>query len=341
MDVRIVQERRLGRAPHTHEALPMHDAPHKMSDPPHAKVFIEGRYRKLSRDLPQTVFFCPECKGHPRRRKGCARCEGFGKLTRDSVQELIGWVVGAAFKTRKNKFHGAGREDVDVRMLGEGRPFVMEMVNPKVLDVDLAAVEDEVNRRNAGRLEVRGLHWTEKSRVRAIKETPHAKEYTARVRIDGSVAPDVLAKLVGTRIKVTQQTPQRVKHRRADKARERWIEFREFVRAPDRPAAAVDAGATASLAPPSAPMSATMNATTDASTEAATDASNWLVRIRTEHGTYVKEVINGESGSTTPSLSELVGHPCHCVELDVSAILDVEGQAEEVRPVPARFGDNV
>jgi tRNA pseudouridine synthase 10 len=295
----------------------MHDAPHRMSDPPHAKVFIEGRYRKLSRDLPQTVFFCPECKGHPRRRKGCARCQGFGKLTRDSVQELIGWVVGAAFKTRKNKFHGAGREDVDVRMLGEGRPFVMEMVNPKVLDVDLAAIEDEVNRRNAGRLEVRGLHWTEKSRVRVIKETPHAKEYVARVRIEGGIAPDVLAKLVGARIHVTQQTPQRVKHRRADKARERWIEFREFTRVAD--------GASAD-APAQSP---------------APSGSDWLVRIRTEHGTYVKEVINGESGSTTPSLSELVGHPCQCVELDVSAILDVEGHVEEVRRAPARFGDSV
>jgi tRNA pseudouridine synthase 10 len=231
-------------------------------------------------------------------------------------------------------------------MLGEGRPFVMEMVNPKVLDVDLAAVEDEVNRRNAGRLEVRGLHWTEKSRVRAIKETPHAKEYTARVRIEGAVAPDVLAKLVGTRIQVTQQTPQRVKHRRADKARERWIEFREFARVPD---AAVEAGAPEPLAATNAPATTTATATTSAPTNAptnapmsaSTNASSWLVRIRTEHGTYVKEVINGESGGTTPSLSELVGHPCHCVELDVSAILDVEGQAEEVRPAPARFGDNV
>lgn len=27
--------------------------------------------------------------------------------------------------------HAAGREDIDVRMLGKGRPFVMEFVNPK------------------------------------------------------------------------------------------------------------------------------------------------------------------------------------------------------------------
>jgi tRNA pseudouridine synthase 10 len=280
-----------------------------MNDPavknplPPSKVFVEGRYRKLCRDLPQTVFFCPECKGHPRRRKDCTRCEGFGKLTRDSVQELIGWVAGAAFKTRKNKFHGAGREDVDVRMLGEGRPFVLELVNPKVHDVDLAAVEAEINRRNAGRLEVLGLHWTEKQRVRVLKETPHAKEYAARVRVEGELDEGALRALFGRRIPVVQHTPERVAHRRADLERERWIEFH---------------GA-----------------------ERVEGSDDWLVRIRTQHGTYVKEVINGEQGSTRPSLSELTGRPCTCVELDVLAILDDEGQHEDVRPKPLTFGANL
>jgi len=30
------------------------------------------------------------------------------------------------------KFHACGREDVDVRMLGTGRPFVIEATNPHV-----------------------------------------------------------------------------------------------------------------------------------------------------------------------------------------------------------------
>lgn len=276
---------------------------------PNTKVFVEGRYRKLSRDLPQTVFFCPECKGHPRRRRGCARCEGFGKLSRDSVQELVGWVAGAAFKTRKNKFHGAGREDVDVRMLGEGRPFVLEMLNPKCLDVDLAALEAEINRRNPGRLEVCGLHWTEKNRVRVIKETPHAKEYEAKVEAAGEPAPDAMHSLLGKRIGVIQQTPARVAHRRADKAREKWVEFAGFTR----------------LEGPDVPPGAT----------------HWSVRIRTEHGTYVKEVVNGESGATKPSLAELLGVPCRCLELDVLAILDLEGKAEPPRPARVAFGENV
>jgi len=273
-----------------------------MQQPPKVKVFVEGRYRKLTRDLPQTVFFCPDCKGHPRRRKNCERCEGFGKLTRDSVQELIGWVLGKAFGTRKHKFHGAGREDVDVRMLGEGRPFILELLGPKTPDVDLAALEAEVNRRNEGRLEVVGLHWTEKARVRVIKETKHAKEYLALVAVDGAVTPEALASTISERRVIAQQTPSRVAHRRADKVRERWVEYR-------------------SIEP--------------------TDDGRYEVRVACEHGTYVKEAISGEGGSTTPSLSDLLGVGCHCDELDVLDILAEDGEAQEVRAAggkPSSFG---
>ncbi len=289
-----------------------------MNQPPKTKVYLEGRYRKLSRDLPQTVFFCPECKGHPRRRKTCARCEGFGKLTRDSVQELIGWVAGKAFGTRKHVFHGAGREDVDVRMLGSGRPFVLELVAPRIFDIDLAALEAEINRRNEGRLEVQGLHWSEKSRVAILKETPHAKEYEALVEV-GELAPvgevggaatsaaigapglDMarVAELAGQRFVVTQHTPDRVAHRRAEKDRERWIEFRTLVQE---------------------------------------GPTRLRVRLSTQHGTYVKEVLSGEGGNTHPSLASLLGIPCRCLELDVLGILGAEGQEEPVYSSPPAFG---
>ena len=273
-----------------------------MNRPPKTKVFLEGRYLKLCRDLPQTVFFCPDCKGHPRRRKKCARCEGFGKLTRDSVQELIGWVAGKAFGTRKHRFHGAGREDIDVRMLGSGRPFVLELIDPRVFEVDLAALEAEVNRRNEGRLLVRGLHWTEKARIAQLKETPHAKEYEALVELATPADPEKLAALAGRRLEITQHTPDRVAHRRADKDRERWIEFRSIV--PEEPA-------------------------------------RLRVRLSTQHGTYVKEVLSGEGGNTQPSLASLLGVPCRCRELDVLAILDAEGHEEPVYSAPPEFGSGI
>ncbi|MEM7310926.1 MAG: tRNA pseudouridine(54/55) synthase Pus10 [Planctomycetota bacterium] len=265
---------------------------------PRTKVFLEGRYRKLTRDLPQTIFYCPECKGHPRRRKKCERCEGYGKLMRDSVQELVAWVAGKAFGTRKNKFHGAGREDIDVRMLGRGRPFVLELIDPKQFDIDLAALEAEINRRNEGRLEIQGLHWSEKPRVAILKETHHAKEYEALIEFERPIEPDALTALVGQRTDVIQRTPGRVAHRRADRERERWIELM-------------------SVNP------------VDGS-----DDLRWLVRMRTQHGTYVKEVLSGDEGNTGPSLSELVGVPCRCVELDVLAILDAEGEDEPAHQAP-------
>jgi hypothetical protein len=39
-------------------------------------------------------------------------------------------------------FHSAGREDSDVRMLGSGRPFVVELVNSFVRPDDLEATAE-------------------------------------------------------------------------------------------------------------------------------------------------------------------------------------------------------
>ena len=139
--------------------------------------------------------------------------------------------------------------------------------------------------------------------MRVIKETPHAKLYEARVEVDGEVDAARLPNVLGHRIEIVQQTPARVAHRRADKARERWVEFETFD---------------------------------------ATDEPNvFTVRVRTQHGTYVKEAINGEDGATEPSLSELVGTPCRCIALDVLDILDEGGDVEEAPAPPPAFGHNI
>lgn len=266
-----------------------------MQPPPLPKLYVEGRYRKLSRDLPQTVFHCPTCRGNERRRHGCKTCEGFGKLSRDSVQELVTWVLGKAAGTRKAKFHGAGREDVDVRMLGTGRPFVVELDGAKVTAPNLAEVEATINSRNPGRLEVTGLHWTQKDRVRALKETEFAKEYRALVEAEGSPDLAALRARIGARLALAQETPTRVAHRRAEKVRERWLEVREVTPVDER---------------------------------------RFELVVRTQHGTYVKEAISGDDGLTKPSVGELVGTPCRCVELDVLAILDEAGTGAAPVPTP-------
>lgn len=58
------------------------------------------------------------------------------KLTEGSLQEQIEDKIYPLFYPNKAKeeiesrFHAGGREDIDVRMLQGGRPFVLEFVNP-------------------------------------------------------------------------------------------------------------------------------------------------------------------------------------------------------------------
>lgn len=42
-----------------------------------------------------------------------------------------------------------------------------------------------------------------------------------------------------------------------------------------------------------------------------------MTRIRTDAGTYVKELISGDDGRTEPSFAALLGQQCFCAELDV------------------------
>ena len=49
-----------------------------------------------------------------------------------SVQELVGdEIKKEIFAADEIFLHGSGREDIDVRMLGHGRPFILEFINPK------------------------------------------------------------------------------------------------------------------------------------------------------------------------------------------------------------------
>lgn len=48
----------------------------------------------------------------------------------------------------ESRFSSSGREDIDVRMLGSGRPFAVELVNAKTMDIAFSAlrkVENEIN----------------------------------------------------------------------------------------------------------------------------------------------------------------------------------------------------
>ncbi len=79
-------------------------------------VFFYGRYQKFERGIPQTHWDCRACRG-----AGCEKCNFTGAQYLDSVEELIGRPVISAFDAANAVLHGAGREDIDARMIGSGQ----------------------------------------------------------------------------------------------------------------------------------------------------------------------------------------------------------------------------
>ena len=238
-------------------------------------IFFTGRYMKYERGIPQTHWDCRACRG-----AGCERCNFTGKQYADSVEELIGRPVIEAFDGENAILHGAGREDIDARMLGSGRPFVMEVEAPRKRSVDLGALEEEINRSAEGRVAVHLTGWADRKTVQSLKSDKAHKKYRILVETDSPVAPDefraALDQLKGVTIR--QRTPNRVSHRRADLVRERQV---------------LDIGCTG------------------------TQDGRFWVEVVGEAGLYIKELISSDSGRTQPSLAQILGRTASVVSLDV------------------------
>lgn len=172
-------------------------------------IHFWGRYTKHSRSVPQTPWM-----------------KGFF-----SVQEAVSEPFEAFSGCVEGLLHGAGREDVNVRMLGKGRPFCLELVD-SLLSVDEVAAElpslaTAVNAaggiKNAGggvsvsRLRVAGPGELP-SDVQAVGEGKR-KHYRCVVWVSRAVGKEEVVKalcdtLPPEGLVVMQATPIRVLHRR-------------------------------------------------------------------------------------------------------------------------------
>ena len=247
-------------------------------------IFIYGRYNKFVRGIPQTHWDCRLCRG-----KGCESCKFTGKQYPTSVEELMSPKFVSEAKADGSKFHGAGREDIDVKMLGTGRPFVLELINPKVRTLDLKRIQNKVNKSNKRKIKVNDLQYSSKEQVKNLKLSAEntKKVYSATIISKEAISKsqfDVLLKKLKTvyeKQNLQQRTPIRVSHRRADKIREKKI-FRvegKFVKP---------------------------------------NVSEFIVEA--QGGTYIKELISGDNGRTTPSFSDIFGFSLECKKLDVIQI---------------------
>ncbi|NCG00564.1 MAG: hypothetical protein GWP25_02090 [Euryarchaeota archaeon] len=140
--------------------------------------YLYGRYLKLERGIPQTRWPCRACKG-----RGCERCDQTGLQYKKSVQDLIGNPLLEIFQSNEHAFHGMGREDIDVRCMGRGRPFVIEMKEPEIRSVDVVEAMQTINEAAGGSIEITGLRDSNRSEVVRVKDTPAEKSYTIRFRL--------------------------------------------------------------------------------------------------------------------------------------------------------------
>ena len=237
-------------------------------------LYIEGKYNKYKRGIPQTKWPCTKCKG-----RGCEACNGTGKQYPESVEELISEHFLKLTRGKEAKFHGAGREDIDVLMLGSGRPFVLEIKEPRIRNLDLAELEQKINEINEGKTAYHGLKLCERGRKAEIKQSsPDTyKVYEAIVKCDDAFDEAKLDELTELN-EINQQTPLRVLRRRTDMVRVKHVLDLKYEIIDDR---------------------------------------TFKMRIKTEGGLYIKELISGDEGRSQPNVSGILGVGAICEQLDV------------------------
>ncbi|RHY19266.1 hypothetical protein DYB32_010256, partial [Aphanomyces invadans] len=197
--------------------------------------------------------------------------------------DAIGDIVLPHFHAKSYKFHTAGREDVDVRMLGNGRPFILELIGGRA---PVARALRKVNETNADRVEIRGFQLTDKKRFSVLQAGADSKRktYCCVVWVAEKLTPDRVATLNSiSDLAVAQKTPVRVLHRRTLLTRPKVIH------------------------------SANVTVLND---------HYMLLRLTTSAGTYVKEFVHGDLGRTLPNVSTLLGCDADILQLDVEDLVE-------------------
>jgi tRNA pseudouridine synthase 10 len=247
-------------------------------------IFIFGRYKKLVRGIPQSRWDCRKCKG-----RGCDECGGTGRRYPDSISEYVGTPAQQCLGGSRFKFHAAGREDIDVLMLGKGRPFVVEISKPQIRKPDLLEIAQAINQEAESKIEVHDLELTDRHRLQKLKEdaASNVKEYAAIIQTYEPVTNEAIQKVIQLfqEITIEQRTPNRVSHRRSDLVRMKKIHDVQITKEAD---------------------------------------GNLRAFFKVQGGTYIKELISGDEGRTKPSIAEILGTPCVCKELNVTAIYSNE-----------------
>ncbi|OMO75514.1 hypothetical protein COLO4_26054 [Corchorus olitorius] len=240
------------------------------SDQEHSEHFGFS-IEKYSRNVSQTRWMIGE------ERKGEA-----------SVEEIIGSQVLPMCRGDIYKFHAAGREDIDVRMLGSGRPFLVEIQNARQVPSEMVVKEIECKINNlenklvgVKNLKVVGSQgWT----LMREGESEKQKQYCALVWISRPLEDEDMRSIsLLNDMQILQRTPIRVLHRRSPLEREKiihWMKIEKIARS----------------------------------------SQYFLLHLCTQAGTYIKEFVHGDLGRTQPSIGSILGCRAEILQLDVTDV---------------------
>ena len=221
-----------------------------------------------------------------------------GPVAESSVEAEISRELLPVFKPAggRFKFHASGREDLNVRMLGGGRPFFLEFCDPhrlvdetqgQTLAAQYAALQDKIHA-STSLVQVFGLTAGNAKSFEAMAKgiAEKRKKYRCVVysqrRLDGPQSLEPINQLGDQMIDVIQATPVRVIFRRAAMDRKRTVN-----------------GLKATYIAP-----------------------HWFfLDLETQAGTYVKEFVHSDRGRSRPSCSELLGTQCSIIQLDVTDLV--------------------
>lgn len=201
-----------------------------------------------------------------------------------SIQEVVEQALKDVFMSAKVVIHAAGREDVDARMLGSGRPLVIEVKEPRYRLVSTDSLNSLVIAKlyNAPvRLAITG--FSSKKEVRLIKESSKKKRKAYRITVyslDGAVSEHELSFLEEffKNRAVKQLTPTRILRRKKERVRVREVHVLKAI-----------------------PLSPRV----------------FEVILLCDGGLYVKELVHCDEGRTSPCFSSVLGKRLQPAELDV------------------------
>ena len=164
-----------------------------------SSVLIHGQYNKYTRDISQTTW----------------------NYSNNSIQQIIQQSFIKAAKAENAKFHGAGREDLDVRCLGK-RDFILELMHPKKRRLDLDQLTNNLIQ-SQDKVEIFNLKFVQPAKKKEIKQKNVDKTYKALVQLESTVTKSELNNLESLVGMIEQRTPKRVGKTRTDKIRKREV----------------------------------------------------------------------------------------------------------------------